>query len=136
MQPGPKARSIVGDPAPSAGAETLSRTLERLRQAREACRTADRARLLEALDILRTASAEFEAWAQQIRRGPAPAAGPLRSGLVRVKREVASFLRLVDACAAVERGLSARFGAAALAYSPNGCTTVSTFVPSAYDMQG
>jgi hypothetical protein len=92
--------------------------------------------MLEALDILRTACAEFQAWTEQIRRGPGLAAGPMRSGLTQVKREVASFLRLVDACAAVQRGLSARFGVRAVAYSPNGCTTVPTSVASAYDMQG
>jgi hypothetical protein len=121
---------------PSAAPETLARTLERLRQARKACRTADLSRLLEALDILRAASAEFEAWAEQIRRNPRLEAGPLRSELAQVKREVGSFLRLVDACAAVERGLATRSGATAVAYSPKGCSTVPTTARSAYDMQG
>ena len=133
MQPGTKAPHTA---APSGDRETLRRTLERLRQAREACRTANLERLLEALDILRAASAEFKAWTEQIRRGPDTAVGPLRAEIAQVKREVASFLRLVDGCAAIQRGLSTRSGANAVAYSPNGSTPVPGSVSSAYDMQG
>ena len=121
---------------PAAGVHTLERTLQRLRQAREACRTASLPHLVEAVSILRTASAEFEAWAEQVRRSPKTEAFPLRSELARVKREVASLLRLVDACAAVQRGLAARSGAMAVAYSPDGSAAVPTPVSSAYDMQG
>jgi hypothetical protein len=124
------------NPVPNGGAPTLQRTLERLRQAREACRTANLARLREALDILRAVSAEFEAWAEQIRRQPGAVAVPLGSELARVKREVSSLLRLVDGCAAVQRGLAARCGAMAVAYSPKGSAPIPASVSSAYDMQG
>ncbi|MGP8243209.1 MAG: hypothetical protein ACLQVN_01675 [Bryobacteraceae bacterium] len=135
MQPRSKVRSTVENP-PNPGAEILGRTLERLRQAREACRTANLERLLGALDILQTASAEFEAWTEQFRHGSRMAAGPLGSELTRFKREVASFLRLVDTCASVQRGLSARSGATAVAYSPNGGAPIPASISSAYDMQG
>jgi hypothetical protein len=123
-------------PARDTDRETLRRTLESLRRARESCPSANLDRLLEALDILRAASAEFEAWTEQIRRGPRTAVGPLTSELTRVKREAASFLRLVDGCAAVQRGLSARFAATSVAYSPKGSIPIPASVSSAYYMQG
>jgi hypothetical protein len=123
-------------PARNADRETLRCTLESLRRAREACRSGNLDRLLEGLHILRTASAEFEAWTEQIRRGPRTVVSPIGSELARVKREIASFLRLVDGCAAVQRGLSARFGATAVAYSPKGSIPIPASVSSACNMQG
>jgi hypothetical protein len=86
--------------------------------------------VLEALEILRTASAEFEAWAEQIRRCPRPAARPLRSELTELKCEVASVLHLVDAGAAVKRGLTTRFNQQlAFTARPKTAYPASTRVP-------
>jgi hypothetical protein len=132
-----KARNAVESPNPTGDREAIRRTLERLRQAREACRTADLPHLHAALEILRTASSEFETWTEHARRGTASAS--LRAELAQVKRETASFLRLVDACAAVQRGLSARSGATSVSYSPAGSAPVPASVSSnvsAYDVHG
>ena len=121
---------------PKADGDPLGRILERLRQAREACLTANLEHLLEALEILRAAAVEFEAWTDHLCRHPGSAAGLPRTELTRVKREVASFLRLVDSCAAVQSGLATRSGANAVVYSPNGSSPVQASAFSAYDMQG
>jgi hypothetical protein len=124
------------NPIRRAAAETPQRILEHLRQAREACQSANLARLVETLDMLQSAATEFSAWTAQVRSEPRVVTVSQRSELTRVKREAASLLRLVDACAAVQRGLAARSGAMAVAYSPSGSAPIAASGSSAYDMQG
>jgi hypothetical protein len=134
-----------------------------IRLAAKACEAADMACLQQALDFLETAATEMRQAEAEVQGGKSTdTAGPLagrhiasgaaaslkreatraeratedlRRETALLKREVAGLMCVIDASAALCRGLSVRLGCTAPAYTSEGCAVSAPAPAAACEMQ-
>jgi hypothetical protein len=101
-----------------------------------ACGAADPAHLHRAIGFLETAFINVHHAEAEIRASVPLDSAKLRREAMLLKRQVAIMMRVIDGCAALRRGLSARLGDTAPAYTPQGRPVAGPPPAAACEMQG
>ena len=117
-----------------------------IRLAAQMCGTADLNRLQQALELLQTTASEMQLAETGVRSGLVSDRGEVQREEIQreevqretalLRREVACLMRVIDGCAALNRGLGMRLGCTALTYTPGGYAGSTPFSTSACEMQG
>jgi hypothetical protein len=101
-----------------------------------ACGAADTAHLNRAVGLLEAAVINVRQAEAEIRASVPLDPAKLRRETNLLKRQTAIMMRVIDGCAALRRGLSARLGDPDPAYTPQGRPVVTPPSAAAFEMQG
>jgi len=105
---------------PSAATSHLERARSGIRQALAQWNAVDLDGVENSRELLVAALGDLRIFESAVRAGVVPPTDDLHSSIRAVKQEVAQATRVVDACVAFHRGLSARTGGAPPVYNAEG----------------
>lgn len=106
--------------SPDTANSHLERARSGIRQALAQWDAADLARVEDSRELLVKAAGDLRIFENAVRAGDVPPTVELRSTILAVKQEVAQATRVVDACVAFHRGLTARTGGSPPVYNAEG----------------
>jgi hypothetical protein len=103
-----------------AAIDSVRTARESISLAIRACAAVDAAHLHRATGFLEAAVMNVRLAEAEIRAIPPLDSAKLRRETILLKRQIGIMMRVIDGCAALRRGLSARLGDPAPAYTPQG----------------